>query len=65
VRANYNDHSNNIHSTYEYLNRFFGDLLLGENNPLRNRDLHVRAGGTDDLQNKAQNKAQIKRSDPK
>ena len=65
VRANYNDHYGKINSTYEYLNRFFGNLILGENDPLRNRDLHVRAGGTDDdVQNKAQNKAQIKRSDP-
>jgi len=65
VRANYSDHSSNIHPTYEYLNRFFGNLLLGESDPLRNRDLHVRAGGADnDAKNKAQNKAHIKRSDP-
>ena len=41
VRANYNDYKNNIYSTYEYLNRFFGNLLLGESNPLKNRDLRV------------------------
>lgn len=34
VRANYNDYKNNIYSTLEYLNRFFRNLLLGENNPL-------------------------------
>ena len=41
VRANYNDYKNNIYSTLEYLNRFFGNLLLGERNTLRNRDLRV------------------------
>ena len=41
VRANYNDYKNNIYSTLEYLNRFFGNLLLGESNTLRNRDLRV------------------------
>jgi len=41
VRANYNDYKNKIYSTFEYLNRFFGNLLLGEKNPLRNRDLRV------------------------
>ena len=44
VRANYNDYKNNIYSTFEYLNYFFGNLLLGESNPLKNRDLRVFAG---------------------
>jgi len=44
VRANYNDYKNNIFSTLEYLNRFFGNLLLGERNTLRNRDLRVLSG---------------------
>lgn len=43
VRANYNDYKNNIYATLEYLNRFFGNLLLGESNPLKNRDLRVSA----------------------
>jgi fido (protein-threonine AMPylation protein) len=41
VRANYNDFKNDIHATKEYLERFFGNLLLGENHALRNRDLVV------------------------
>ncbi len=41
VRANYNDFKMNIHATKEYLERFFGNLLLGENNALKNRDLLV------------------------
>ena len=41
VRANYNDLKNNIHATKEYLERFFRNLLLGENNILKNRELSV------------------------
>jgi fido (protein-threonine AMPylation protein) len=41
VRANYNDYKNNIYSTHEFLGRFFGNLLLGESNPLKNRDLRI------------------------
>ena len=44
VRANYNDYKNNIYSTLEYLNRFFGNLLLDESNSLKNRDLHLAFG---------------------
>lgn len=41
VRANYNDYHNNVYATTEYLERFFENLLLGYNNELRNRYLHV------------------------
>ena len=41
VRANYNDLKNNIIATTEYLMRFFGNLLLGENNILKNREMLV------------------------
>jgi len=41
VRANYNDWRNNIKSTYEYLMLFFRNMLLGENNELKNRFLKV------------------------
>ncbi|MCL1810817.1 MAG: Fic family protein [Methanomassiliicoccaceae archaeon] len=51
VRANYNDHKNKIFSTTEYLDRFFGNLLLGENNILKNCEMLVNApsneGGTE------------------
>jgi fido (protein-threonine AMPylation protein) len=43
VRANYNDWTNNIHATQEFLMKFFGNLLLGENNELKNRYLKVNA----------------------
>lgn len=45
VRANYNNYDCDIFSTHEYLNRFFGNLLLGENNVLRNRDMLVALNG--------------------
>ena len=55
VRANYNDYKNNIYSTLEYLNRFFGNLLLGERNTLRNRDLRVLSEIEMDVPVKAEN----------
>ncbi len=41
VRANYNDYPNGIYATNVYLMRFFGNLLLGEFNDLKNRHLVV------------------------
>jgi fido (protein-threonine AMPylation protein) len=41
VRANYNDLKNNVHATVEYLMRFLGNLLLGEKNVLKNRELLI------------------------
>lgn len=35
VRANYNDFKNDIHATKKYLERFFRNLLLNENNVLK------------------------------
>ena len=49
VRANYSDYQKNIYSTLEYLNRFFRNLLLGENHPLRNRDLRVSSESGDNV----------------
>ena len=42
VRANYSDLRRGIHATREYLDRFFANLLLGESNVLRNRELRVK-----------------------
>lgn len=42
VRANYNNHTANIHSTNDFLLRFFENLLLGKNHVLKNREMHVR-----------------------
>jgi fido (protein-threonine AMPylation protein) len=41
VRANYNDLKKGIHSTREYLDLFFANLLLGEKNELHSRDLKI------------------------
>jgi fido (protein-threonine AMPylation protein) len=41
VRANYNDLKNNIHETTEYLEKFIRNLLLNENNELKNRYLYI------------------------
>jgi fido (protein-threonine AMPylation protein)/DNA-binding transcriptional ArsR family regulator len=41
VRANYNDVKLGIHATQEFLDRFFGNLLLNEDNILKNRDLLI------------------------
>jgi len=43
VRANYNDHKKGISSSTEYLDHFFGNLLLNEKNVLKNRDMLVSA----------------------
>lgn len=51
VRANYNAQASGIFATTECLEKFFGNLLLGEKNILRNRDLHVKANDTTDTQN--------------
>lgn len=41
VRANYNDIQHGVFATTEYLERFFRNLLLKENNELRNRNLLI------------------------
>lgn len=41
VRANYNDLKNGIHETTEFLELFLRNLLMGEDNPLHNRTLHI------------------------
>lgn len=41
VRANYTNLQKGIHETTEYLELFLENLLLGKNNELHNRDLHI------------------------
>ncbi|MBE6742248.1 MAG: winged helix-turn-helix transcriptional regulator [Ruminococcaceae bacterium] len=41
VRANYNNLQKGITATTKYLECFFGNLLLGRNNELKNRFLHI------------------------
>lgn len=42
VRANYNDYTKGIRETSEYVELFLRNLILGENNELKNRYTHVR-----------------------
>lgn len=56
VRANYNNYPKGIAATNEYLVRFFRNLLLGEENVLRNRDLLITsAQSASDPVSKCQN----------
>lgn len=41
VRANYNDLQKGVHSTTKFLEMFFGNLLLGTNQELKNRYMHI------------------------
>ena len=41
VRANYNNLQKGIRATTEFLERFFRNLLLGDNNQLLNREMHL------------------------
>lgn len=41
VRANYNDLKNGVHATTKFLEKFFGNLLMGTKYELRNRYMHV------------------------
>jgi len=45
VRANYNNVSKGIYETIYYLELFFRNLLLGENNELSNREMNVSYQG--------------------
>ena len=51
VRAIYKNHTKNIHAANEFLLRFFGNLLLGENYILKNREIHVHFADTVKKQN--------------
>ena len=62
VRANYNNYNINIRETTEYLERFLRNLLLGEKNVLRNRDLHI--SGTLEKQEVVPAKQGIEISEP-
>ena len=41
VRANYTNLQDNVYETTKYLELFLRNLLLGENNPLHNRSMHI------------------------
>ncbi|MDR0970675.1 MAG: Fic family protein [Lentimicrobiaceae bacterium] len=48
VRANYEDLSKGIHKTEKFLIRFLSNLLLKENNSLKNREMHVHFTSSND-----------------
>jgi len=49
VRANYKNLKNGIYATPKYVIRFLENLLLGENNALRNRELHIHFVPTENV----------------
>ncbi|HRF80502.1 MAG TPA: Fic family protein [Flavobacteriales bacterium] len=51
VRANYEDLNNGIHKTDKHLLRFLSTLLLNEEHPLKNREMHVDHVDTAKAQN--------------
>lgn len=54
VRANYNNLSKGIVATDDYLIRFFRNLILGENNVLSNREIHIASQSIKDNAPKSQ-----------
>ena len=48
VRANYTQVSLGVRATYEYLNRFFDNLILGGNNSLKNREMQIKTDTLND-----------------
>lgn len=55
VRANYSDIKNGVYETTEYLELFLRNLLLDEQNQLRNRRLHIRYDNNTDFERKIEN----------
>ena len=53
VRANYNNLAKGVHETTKYLELFLRNLLLGEDNPLKNRAMHI-SGKLDIAESEAQ-----------
>ena len=50
VRANYNNLSKGIYATTEYIETFFRNLILSENNELKNRAMLVQESSTQNIQ---------------
>lgn len=61
VRANYQNLNQGIYYTTEYLNKFFGNLLLGEKNLLDNREMQIKtiSETNDALKSKEKSKEKI------
>ncbi|MFI3168130.1 MAG: Fic family protein [Bacillota bacterium] len=52
VRANYTNYEKDIYSNTVFLERFFENLLIGKENVLRNREMHVSLDVVGDTANK-------------
>ena len=50
VRANYNNLSKGIYATTEYIETFFRNLILSENNEIKNRAMLVQESSTQNIQ---------------
>ena len=50
VRANYNNLNKGIYATTEYIEAFFRNLILAENNELKNRAMLVQESSTQNIQ---------------
>lgn len=58
VRANYQNLAEDIPYTMEFLNKFFGNLLLGEKNLLDNREMQIKENTTQKIEKTAQKTTQ-------
>jgi Fic family protein len=54
VRANYKNLKRSVYATNKYIEQFLGNLLLGENNILKNRELHIDFVATESTPNKTE-----------
>lgn len=62
VRANYNDFKSKIYATNEYLELFFRNLLLNENNVLKNRNLLIEVDTDNKIQSAKEQDDMISKS---
>lgn len=54
ARANYNNLTKGINATDDYIIRFFRSLILGENNTLSNREIHIASQSIKETASKSQ-----------
>ena len=64
VRANYQNLEKDIPYTMEYLNRFFGNLLVGENNILDSKEMRIPEKTTQKTEKTTQKILEIIKDNP-
>lgn len=64
VRANYRNVRKNVYEDKTFLIRFLRNLLLGESNPLHNRDLHIVCAPSSVLSYKEATIVELLKTDP-